>query len=197
MIFLYSRKLQLALLLCWLLGMALMYAQITGERPLWLVNASERIHIRTEKARLGAVPEMAARTETPEPAPRPAADPKLNRCLAVRAVPDVDGRTDALVLEVDYVAAQTKGFRLENIRDYYLSDSPTYVVALGERWASDIGDAALSVSMPQVTGLNAFVTKAGSLRLHVRTRTMQEAKSARLRVSPTEKGLRAEIRFIH
>ena len=193
--FLYSRKLQLVLLLCWLAGMTFMYVQIIGERPLWLVNASERIHARTEKARLGAVPEMAARLEAPAPDPRPAADPRLNRCLALRVTPGADGRADALVLELDYVAAQAKGFTLEKIRGYYLNDAPTYVVALGEPWTSDIGNAAFPVSMSHVTGLNVVVTKAGALRLLVHTRTMREAKNARLNVSATEKGLRAEIRF--
>ncbi len=196
MIFLYSRKLQIILLLCWSLGMTFMYVQITGERPLWLVNASERIQLRTEKARLGAVPETTdVRVEAPAPDPRPAADPRLNRCLALRVVPDAGRRADALVFELDYVPAQTKGFTPEKARDYYLNDAPTYVVALGEPWTSDIGNAAFPVSMPQVTGLNVVVTKTETLRLLIHTRTMHEAKSARLRVFPTEKGMKAEIRF--
>lgn len=195
MIFLYSRKLQMVLLLCWLTGMTFMYVRITGERPLWLVNASERIHIRAEKAQIGAVPETPAPPQTSVPDPRPAAHPKLNRCLALRLVPDEQGRKDTLVFELDYVAAQTKGFSFEKIRDYYLEDAPTYVVALGEPWTSDIGNAAFPLSTPHVTGLNVIVTKAGTLRLLVHARTMREAKEARLHVTPTEKGMRAEIRF--
>ncbi len=64
MIFLYSRKSQLLLLACWTIGMTFMYMQITGEKPLWLIKADQRITARHQKARLGQMPAL------PEPPPR-------------------------------------------------------------------------------------------------------------------------------
>ena len=107
MIFLYSRKSQFVLLLCWLIGMAVMYAQVTGERPLWLVKAEERVADGNQKVRLGHVPELRvqAAAPSPAPAPQPAPDPVLNRCLAMRVGQGTGEHADTLTLELDYIAA--------------------------------------------------------------------------------------------
>jgi hypothetical protein len=191
MIFLYSRKLQFVLLLCWLAGMTAMYVQITGERPLWLAKASERIVERGQKARLGHMPEMSA--PVPQPAPVPAADPKLNRCLELRLDQITGEHADTLTLEVDYVAALTKGFSIDKAHGYYLKDAPTFVIEMGEPWVSDIGNASFPGTLPQVANLELIVSKSRHLRLLVHTRSMRIASGAKLRVSPTEAGIRAEI----
>jgi hypothetical protein len=199
--FLYSRKPQLLLLLCWLLGMAFMYVQATGLRPLWLADASQRIHAGGEKARLGAVPEIPARPEAPvlsEAPPRdpgPAAHPELNRCLAFRVVRNAEGQADTLVLEMDYVAAQRKGFTIGKAHGYPLKGASAYAVEFDAPWVSDIGEASFPLSMPQATELKLMVSKTRHLRLLVHTRSMREARGARLRVTPTDTGLKAEIRF--
>ena len=190
MIIFYSRKWQLLLLLCWCLGMAFMYGQITGERPPWIAEAFEKVPAGGEKARLGMMPEIPAQDH-----PHPAADAHLNRCLALRVVKSASEQADTLVVEMDYIAAQPKGFIIEEARDYYLSDEPTYVVAFGEPWTSDIANASFPVSMPQVTGLNLIVSKSRHLRLLVHTRAMREAMGAKLHISPTGTGLKAVIRF--
>ena len=199
MIFLYSRKMQFALLLCWLVGMAVMYVQITGERPHWLRATSERIVAQTQKAQLGQVPALPEPPPPPPPvatAPqRPPADPVLNRCLALRLDQQAGTDADTLVLEFDYLAAQTKGFTLDKARGYYLEDAPTFVVALGEPWVSDIGNASFTGSVAQLARLELIVSKSRNLRLLVHTRGMATAKGAKFHLTPTATGLRAEIRL--
>lgn len=196
MIFLYSRKSQLVLLLCWLIGMTVMYVQITGERPLWLAKASERIVDHAQKARLGRVPDIEpAVPQAPAPPPLPAADPVLNRCLAMRTNQSMDEQADTLAVDLDYIAAQKKGFSLEKAHGYYLEDAPTFVVAFGEPWISDIGHASFPGAMQQVTGLELIVSKSKHLRLLVHTRSMRIARGAKFHISPTETGLRVEIRL--
>lgn len=197
MIFLYSRKSQLALLVCWLIGMTVMYVQIIGERPLWLAKASERIVDREQRARLGHVPVLPEPAAVPVPAPpsRPVADPVLNRCLAMRTEQGAGEQGDTLVVELDYVAAQTKGFAIEKARGYYLEDAPTFVVALGEPWTSDIGNASFPGAMPQMTGMELIVSKSRHLRLLVHTRSMRVARGANVHITPTDAGMRAEIRL--
>jgi hypothetical protein len=199
MIFLYSRKVQLVLLLCWFAGMTAMYVQITGERPFWLVKAFELTAERgRQKARLGQAPELPAPVQQPAPAPvaRPAPDPKLNRCLALRVSQGAGEDTDTLILELDYVAARTKGFKIDAARSYYLKDVPVFVVELGRPWISDIGDASFPIDMPQAVGVELIVFKSGYLRLLVRTKAMHIASAGKLlRVAPTDTGLRAEVEF--
>lgn len=203
----YSRKSQFVLLLCWLLSMTVMYVRTTGKHALWLVKADELIVDRAQKARLGPVPEMPVPATppvptmtpppppVPDPAPRPAADPSLNRCLAVRVNQDTDNNADILKVELDYVAAQTKGFTFKTAHGYCLVDAPVFVVELGEPWTSDIGNASFPGTMPQITGLDLIVSKSRHLRLLVRTRSMRIAQDAKLHISPTDTGMRAEIRL--
>ena len=196
MIVLYSRKSQFVLLLCWLIGMSYVYVQITGERPLWLAKAGEGVLDRPQQARLGQMPELPEPAPPSEPEPaQPVADPTLNRGLALRVNQGVGEQTDTLILELDYVAAQTDGFTIEKVRSYYLADSPTFVVALGAPWASDIENTSFSNLMPQVTRLNLIVSESQNLRLLVHTRSMSIAQGARLRTSSTDTGIRAEIRL--
>lgn len=198
MIFLYSRKSQLVLLLFWLIGMTIMYVQITGERPFWLVKATERITERREKARLGQAPVLpAANAAAPAPAASPARDPILNRCLELRVEQGVDGHPDTLVMEVDFVPALNKGFTVEKARGYYLEDAPTYVVTLGEPWTSTIGAPLIPGAMPQVASVNMIVSKSRHLRLLVHTKAMRIARGAKLHVSPTDKGIRVEVQLPH
>lgn len=197
MIFLYSRKSQLFLLLLWLAAMAILYAQTTGERPHWLTKASERIlHNEQQRVQLGREPVLPATTK---PAPvqpaRPEADPTLNRCLEWRVKQSADGRTDTLLVELDYVAARENGFSIEKAHGYYLKDAPAYVVAFGGPWTSDIRSSSIPGTIPQVANLNLSVSKSRQLRLIIHTRSMNAARGAKLRVSPTDAGMLAEIRL--
>ena len=199
MTFLYSRKLQLILLSCWLLGMGLMFTQITGEGGLLLVRASAPAPERPLDARLGHIPAPPALADEPKPEPapppRPVADPRLNRFLALRFEQAEGEHQGTLVLDMDYVAAQTHGFSADKIYSYYLDGEPTFVIALGEPWVSDIGNISLPGAMPQVKGINLIVSKSQHLRLLVHTNAMHVASGARLEVSPTSSGLRAEVRL--
>jgi hypothetical protein len=196
MICLYSRKLQLVMLLCWFVGMTFMYVQITGERPLWLIKASKKIVEHSQEARLGQV-ELPAPVDLPAPvrALRPPADPELNRCLAMRVNTGTGEHANTLHVELDYVAAQTKGFTIEKARGYYLTGEPTDVVALGEPWTSDIGNASFTVAMPQATKLNLIVSKSRNLRLLVHTRSIPVALGAKFHISPTDTGIRLDIQM--
>jgi hypothetical protein len=203
MIFLYSRKSQCVLLLCWLIGMIFMYVQLSGTRQHRPVEVDERAVDSGQKVRLGEAPELPVQEAPPAretlpvpPSPaRPAADPELNRCLALRVEQGTGGHEDTLTLELDYVAAQTKGFSIEKARSYYLEDEAAFVVALGEPWISDVGNLSFPGTMPQVTGLKLIVSKSRNLRLLVHTRSMNIAREAKLQLSPTDTGIRAEIRL--
>jgi hypothetical protein len=221
MIFLYSRKSQFMLLLCWLIGMTVTYVQITGERPLWLVKAADLWRVKAgelwlgkagddppghdRRAQLGQVPATpapaapAAPAAPPAPAgaPRPAADPLLNRCLAMRVDHVTGERADTLIVEVDYVAAQRRGFAPEKARGYYLKDAPVFVIALGEPWTSDIGDASFPSPLPQISGLKLTVANARHLNLLIHTRSMRIARGTELHIAPTSAGIRAEVRLPH
>lgn len=199
MIFLYSRKLQLVLLLFWCIGVTVLYIHTTGERPLWLAKASERIVQRDQKARIGQTPELPAPESPPAPVPapvkQPEADPVLNRCLAMRVDQNAGDHADMLTVELDYVAAREKGFTVEKAYSYYLEDAPTFVVELGEPWTSDVGNAPVPGTVPQATHLNLIVSKSRHLRLLVHTPSMRVAKNAKLAASPTETGIRMEIQL--
>ena len=203
MIFFYSRKLQCFLLFCWLLGMGYMFLQVLDEGPRLLAHqtgapaAQPAGQPATPDVRLGRVPEVTPKEllpeKTPPPAPQPAADPHLNRFLALRAEQASTEGGGTLVLEMDFVPAQHKGFTPEKLQNYYLSDAPTLVLSLGESWVSDIGNVALPGGMEQVTGMNLIVSKSKHLRLQVHTRSMSLAMKATVQVTPTDTGLRAEV----
>jgi hypothetical protein len=190
MIFLYSRKMQIGLLLIWLAGMALMYAQIDRER-----SSGPDLEV---EAILGHMPEMPALPTEPEtpaepqPDPRPAADPVLNRCLDLR-VEQSGEKADTLVLELDYVAAQTGGFALEKAHGYHYADAPVFVVALGEPWISDIGNVSFPGPIPEVSDVNLVVSKSQNMRLLINTKSMRTARGAKLSLSPADAGMRVEI----
>jgi len=191
MIILYSRKTQLVLLAFWLVGMTFAYVQITGDKFMWLMKASEKIVDHRQEVRLG----QALEPPPPVPAARPVGDPELNRCLAVRVSQSTGEQTDTLIVELDYIAAQTGGFTIEKARGYYLDDEPTYVVALGAPWTSDIGNASFPVAMPQAAKLNLIVSKSRNLRLLAHTRSMNISRGAKYHITPTDAGIRVEIRL--
>lgn len=205
MIFLYSRKSQFVLLLCWAVGMLILYVQTTGEHPVWLAAAEKQISDHSQKARLGRAPQKTAPVSEVAPSPPPVsapasvalpdADPVLNRCLAIQASAAAGERTDTLTLEIDYVAARTKGFTPEKTRNYYLEDAPVFVVALGEPWISDVKQISLPETLPQLGVVELIVSKSRHLRLLVHTRSMHVAKGAKLHISPTSTGMRAEIQL--
>ena len=197
MIILYSRKAQLVLLLCWLAGMTFAYVRITGEHPPLLMKVSEKIVDRVQEARIGQA--TALSVPAPQPAPihatPPAADPELNRCLAMRVGQGTGDRADTLIVELDYVAAQKEGFTIPKARGYYLDDEAAYVVALGAPWTSDIGNASFPGAMPQVTKLNLIVSKTRNLRVLVHTKSMSVSRGAKSHITPTDTGIRVEIRL--
>ena len=194
MIILYSRKAQLVLLLCWLAGMTFAYVRITDDHPL-LVKVSEKIVDRAQEARVGRPPAPSVPAAPPAPvhAARPAADPELNRCLAMRVGQGTGDRADTLILELDYVAAQKEGFTIAKARGYYLDDEAAYVVALGAPWTSDIGNASFPGAMPQVTKLDLIVSKTRNLRVLIHTKSMSVSRGAKSHITPTDTGIRVEI----
>lgn len=193
MIFLHSRKTQLFLLALWLVGMAVLYTQTTGERPRWLTRASEQRPHNEQPVRIGQEPVLPA-TAMPVPVPsaRSEADPTLNRCLAWR----VTQSANTLVVDLDYVAAQENGFSIEKVLGYHLKDAPLYVVALGEPWISDVREPSMRGAIPQVAGLNLIVSpELRQLRLVIQAQSMHIARGAKFRVSPTDTGMRVEIQL--
>jgi len=197
MIILYSRKAQLVLLACWFVGMTFAYVQITGERPHWLMKVSERVVDRNQAAQIGQAPELLVPATQPAPvhAAQPAADPELNRCLAMRVNPGNGDQADTLIVELDYVAAQTRGFTIDKASGYYLDDEPTFVVALGTPWTSDIGNASFPVTMPHITKVNLIVSKSRNLRLLVHTKSIGASRAAKAHTTPTNTGIRVAIRL--
>ncbi len=193
MIFLYSRKSQLLLLACWTIGMTFMYMQITGEKPLWLIKADQRITARHQKARLGQMPALPEPPPAPAPEPRPAADPEFNRFLDLRLAEQSGGPKDIVTLDLEYVAARNKGFTPEKFRSYYLEDAPTFVITLDEPWTSDIGNASFSSTLPQVSEISMIVSKSRTLRLLVHTHSMRVARGARAKLTPTAAGAQLRI----
>jgi hypothetical protein len=201
--FLYSRKPQFLLLLCWCLGLAAMSVYAVGGDSWNLERKSEK----TEQVRVNLDEKPPATEEPPLPAAepaeppavpdRPAADPRLNRFTALRIIPKADGDEKRLVLEVDYVAALTHGFAPDKARGYYfLEGGPTVVVALGHPWVTDVKQEKFPVDMPQVKDVSLFHIQPEELRLFVNTRTALQASGARVQIGPTPAGgLRAEIYF--
>ena len=102
---------------------------------------------------------------------------------------------DTLILEVHYLAATNKGFTHQKAHGYYLDGSPTFVLALGEPWTSDIGTPSFQGSLSQLVKVEMIVSKSKNLRLLVHTRAMPVARGARYQVVPTATGIRAEVRL--
>lgn len=193
MIFLYSRKTQVFLLLLWLVCMAVLYAQTTGERPHWLTGDSEQILHNEQPVRIGQEAVLpAAATPVPVRSVRSGADPTLNRCLEWR----VKQSANTLVVELDYVAARENGFSIEKAFGYSLRDAPVYVVTFGGPWTSDIREPSIPGAIPQVAGLNLIISpQLRQLRLVIHTQSMNVARGAKFRVSPTPAGMRVEIQL--
>jgi hypothetical protein len=194
--FFYSRKPQLLLLLGWTLGLAFMFVYVTGDesspfRP--KTDVTQRAG-----ARLGEMPTLE---ERPAPVPAaqipatPAGDPELNLCTALRVMPRAEGKEKKLVLELDYIPALTNGFTPDKARNYYIEEPPTFVVALGEPWKTELKPTMIPVDMPETNGVSLIVSRSRHLRVLVHTRTEQQAVRAKVKVSPTENGLRAEVYF--
>ncbi len=184
------------MLICWLIGMAFVYTKITSEYPVWLEEIDEQTGVLQQEARLGQPPEISVPAEPPAQVVQhlPTPDPLLNRCVELKLI-NADSENNMLVLELDYVAAQTDGFSIEKVRSYYLGDAPTFVVALGEPWVSDSGNITFSRPLPQIPSLNMIVSKSRNLRLLVHTNNMHIARNAKLKVSPVDKGMRLEIQL--
>lgn len=192
MIFLYSRKSQLFLLALWLVGMAVLYTQTTGERPHWSTRASEQSSPNEQPVRIGQEPAAPAATPVPVQSALSEADPTLNRCLAWR----VKQNAGAVVVDLDYIAARENGFSIEKVIGYHLRDAPVYVVAFGEPWISEIRDPSILGTIPQVAGLNVIISpQLRQLRLVVHTQSMHVARGAKFHVSPADTGMRVEIQL--
>ena len=198
MVFLYSRKLQLIMLLCWLAGMFFLYTRISGIYTDWSVEENELLRSARQEARLGATPSLPAAPEPVEAAPpvipAPAPDPELNRCLDLRLV-HADPESSTLVFELDYIPAAANGFTLEKAHSYHIDDNPAFVVALGEPWVSDAGSSSFSTSLPQAPNVQLIVSKSKHLRLLFRTNSLQTARKASFSAYPTDRGIRLEIRL--
>ncbi|MBQ4133680.1 MAG: hypothetical protein IJD04_08125 [Desulfovibrionaceae bacterium] len=190
--FLYSRKPQIIMLLCWLAAMGFIYAQADND----YFDLSEEMEDLSEKQEvsLGKSPEIHVPPPLPPApvSPQPPADPTVNHCLDLRLV-NADTEENAIVLELDYIAAQTNGFAPEKARSYYIDDSPTFVIALGEPWVSETGNASFTRPLPQVPSLNLIVSRSKNLRLLVHTSTVQLARKARFNAFRTDRGVRIEI----
>ncbi|MDL2216847.1 hypothetical protein LJB81_03855, partial [Desulfovibrio sp. OttesenSCG-928-M14] len=71
--------------------------------------------------------------------------------------------------------------------------SPVFVIALGDPWISDIGNAAVPVNMQRVKSVSLIVSKSHNLRLLVQVPSMHAAQRSKAHITPTDTGLRAEI----
>ncbi|MDR2055477.1 MAG: hypothetical protein LBQ10_06370 [Desulfovibrio sp.] len=200
MFFLYSRKPQFLLLLCWCLGLAAISAYAIGG-DVWDFGKgsgkTEQVRANLGEQPAAPSPEPTQPPADPPPEPeRPTADPRLNRLLALRVLPNADGDEKKLVLEADYTAALANGFTPDKARGYYfLEGAPTVVVALGHPWVTDVEQKKFSVDMPQVRDVRLVRIEPQNLRLFVTTHTALQASSAKVRIEPTPTGLRAEIHF--
>ena len=205
MIFFYSRKVQGLMLICWLVGILYMLAQVTYVRPRLLAHRAPIAASTTSEVRLGKIPEAPAQQvqlpKEPTLPARPAPDPHINRLLSIRAIhanpeqlPD-QHREGAvpLVLEMDFVPASQKGFTIEKTSSYYLADQPAFVIALGVPWKSDISHLPPHEAVPHVKNVELVVSKSDHLRIIVHTSTMTQARDARLETAPTATGMRAIV----
>ncbi|MDR2075877.1 MAG: hypothetical protein LBP61_02945 [Desulfovibrio sp.] len=237
MVFLYSRKPQLVLLLFWSIALAGMFAYATGNEPFFFFQKSDPVG--PAKARLGELPPAQEPPADPGPLPEPSPKPellehqlpahpepahpepvhpepvhpeparslepapnpeaKLNLGTALRVFPKADGDERKLVLEFDYTAAQENGFSPDKAHTFYTDDlppdSPSVVIVLGSPWKLDLADPLRPLEMKQATRASLWLTKSRQLRLVTHTRTATEAAGAKVRISPTQTGLRAEIHF--
>jgi hypothetical protein len=208
-VFFYSRKPQIVLFFCWCVALASLFAYATGGDPLFFMQRSGPAGpAEPSRAVLGEVPLAQAQPAPPaeppappEPAPPPevpavpAADPGLNRATQLRVIPGTGEDKNLLSLELDYVAAQKNGFTPDRAHDYYTDDTPTVVVVLGSPWKVEIAPRHHPLNMEQANLVSLWMTEARQLRLITRTRTVAQAAGARVRIQPTQTGIRAEIRF--
>ena len=196
MIFFYSRKPLLVMLVFWLIGMAFVYTKITGDYPDWLEEINEQTSVQQQEVRLGHSPEVpaAVKPSVQSNLHLPSPDLLLNRCIDLKLL-SADSANNTLTLELDYVAAQKNGFSTENLRSYYLSDSPTFVIALGEPWVADSGNITFTRPLPQISSINMIISKSRNLRLLVHTGSMHIAKNTKLKASPAGKGIKLEIQL--
>jgi hypothetical protein len=189
--FLYSRKPQFLLLLCWCLGLATLFAAINGNGTSLFTTPQ----VRNAVPALGAPPDHAALTAQAAPeVPPPAGDPVLNRSTALRITPNDGGDATKLALEIDYIPAASNGFSPHDVRCYYMEEPPAFVVSLGEHWATDLRlDAPIRVNMEQVRGLTVYLSHTSNHRLLIATRTAEQARLARAKLSATATGMKVEV----
>jgi hypothetical protein len=195
MFFLYSRKPQFVLLLCWCAALAFMFTDITGgESQIFTLDGGVK-PAQDSEPRLGDehVPPLEVAPEQPQSAVTP--DPVLNQGTALRVIARPDGDENGLVLEFDYVPAQTKGFTPDRARNYYIEEPPAFVVSLGEPWVADIEPKFFPVDMRQASGVSLIVSQSRHLRLLTHVHTRDQAAEAKARISRTKTGLKAEIHF--
>jgi hypothetical protein len=204
MLFLYSRKTQFIALLCWCVAVLAMFAVITGQHPFWLGSAASGFESDKTQAQLDTPLQRPATSTEPKPAPpqeakpappspaRPEADPKLNRFLSLRASPGDDER---IILNLDYVAAEKRGFTPGVVRSYYLEDTPAFVVDFGRPWVVLEEEIRIPLDMPRAREVQLWVSRASKhLRLLVALHSMRDASRASLRILPGgDNGLNMEI----
>jgi hypothetical protein len=188
MLFLYSRRIQIILLLCWSAGMVGMYAAIIG--------SDARLFHRADISQAATAKPNVAQPPAPAPQSVPAkTDPTRNRAEALRITTETEGGGTTLVLEFDYLPAESKGFAPAKTRAYYLEGAPTFVLSLGEHWIMDIEQKSYPVDLPQAKGVTLILSQSNHFRILTHTRTNEQAMHARAQISPTATGLQAKIRF--
>jgi hypothetical protein len=215
LLFLYSRKPQILLLFCWSVALAGLFVYSTGHETLFFPHATEPPG--QAKARLGELPPPPESPSLPDvqPAvpppgshePPPVSEPAhsahparssvstINQGTDFRVFPDADGDEKKLVLEFDYIPAGENGFTLDKAHNFYTEDTPTVVIALGSPWELDVSRKNHSLAMKQATRASLWMTEARQLRMVTHTRTFAEAAGAKVRLTRTQSGLRAEIHF--
>lgn len=194
MLFFYSRRVQFILLLCWSVGMVVMYAAIIGSDPHFFYRA-DISQASTAKPSVAQLPV----TDNPPPPPpatvKTNADPTRNKAGALRITTQTEGCTTALVLDFDYVPAESNGFIPDKTYAYFIDSPPTFVLSLGEHWIMDIGQKKYPVDLPQVDGVTIILSQSNHLRILTHTRTTAQARSAKVKIIPTPAGLQAQIHF--
>ncbi|MDR0827010.1 MAG: hypothetical protein LBN33_03905 [Desulfovibrio sp.] len=183
--FLYSRKIQFILLLCWSAGMVGLYVAVIGSDAR-LFHSKEISQAAITKPSVAQLPHTGVKTS---------ADPTRNKAEALRVSTQTEGGTATLVLEFDYVPAQAQGFVPAKTYSYYIENPSTFVLSLGEHWIMNIEKKTYPVDLPQVSGISLILSQSNHLRILTHTHSSVQAMNARAQISPTATGLQARIHF--
>ncbi len=196
--FLYSRKLQILLLITWCIAMCAMYFYVTHNTPIWLEGIVDKQE--TQEVHLGVIPEIKNVITEIEQEPQgntPAAHDTMNRCYDFRVEQVAGAGYDMINIHVDYVAAKNNGFSIDKIEDYYLSESPTYVLSLGKPWINDAKMTDHSIILPQLKNIKLILSKSDTLRLLIATTNNKFARNIKLKIDKTDTGFEAQLRIPH